>query len=70
MALEDPESLFAAQNVVPLVRTTALDDDVAAALNAVSAALTQDELLELVNAVVTEKEDPEDVAADWVDEYL
>ena len=70
VALEDPEALFAAQNVVPLVRTAVVDDDLKSTLNAVSAALTQEELLELVNQVVTEKQDPADVAADWVEEYV
>jgi osmoprotectant transport system substrate-binding protein len=70
VALEDPESLFAAQNVVPVVRTEALTDDLKAVLNAVSAALTQEELLQLVDAVVKDKKDPEDVAADWVKEYV
>ena len=70
VALEDPEALFASQNIVPLVRSEVLDDDVEAALNAVSAALTQEELLGLVNAVVTDKEDPEDVASEWVDANL
>jgi osmoprotectant transport system substrate-binding protein len=69
VALEDPESLFAAQNVVPLVRTEVLDDDVESALNGVSEALTQDALLELVDRVVTDKEDPVDVAADFLAEH-
>jgi osmoprotectant transport system substrate-binding protein len=70
VALEDPEALFAAQNVVPLVRTAALTDDLKMTLNAVSAALTQEELLGLVKAVVVDKKDPADVAADWVAEYV
>ena len=49
VALEDPESLFAAQNVVPLVRAEASDADVEEALNAVSAALSQQALLDLVD---------------------
>ncbi len=67
VALEDPESLFAAQNVVPLVRAEASDADVEEALNAVSAALSQQALLDLVDAVVTDKEDPEDVAAEFLE---
>jgi osmoprotectant transport system substrate-binding protein len=70
VALEDAEALFAAQNVVPLVRTAALTDDLKTTLNKVSAALTQDELLGLVKSVVVDKKDPEDVAADWVGEYV
>ena len=70
VALEDPEALFAAQNIVPVVRTEALTDELEETLNAVSAALTQEELLELVKAVVIDKEDAEDVAADWVEESI
>jgi len=70
VALEDPEALFAAQNVVPLVRTAVLTDAVKAVLNQVSAALTQEELLGLVDGVVTQKKDPAEVAQAWVDEYV
>lgn len=70
VALEDPKALFAAQNIVPVVRTEALTDQLAETLNAVSAALTQEELLGLVKAVVIDKEDAEDVAADWVEQNV
>jgi osmoprotectant transport system substrate-binding protein len=60
--LEDPKSLFAAQNIVPLIRDDALTDEVESALNGVSAALTTDDLAEMVSQVVIEKQDPEDVA--------
>lgn len=64
--LEDPKGLFAAQNVVPLVRTAALTDQLKTTLNAVSAKLDTDTLGELVTRVVIDKEDPEDVAADFL----
>ncbi len=66
VALEDPLSLFAAQNVVPLVRTAVLTSEITDALNAVSAALTQQALLDLVDRVVSDKEDAKDVAADFL----
>lgn len=44
VVLEDPESLFAAQNVVPLITSDAVNPAVEEALNAVSAALTTDNL--------------------------
>jgi len=68
VVLQDPESLFAAQNVVPLVRSEVLDDDIETTLNEVSAALDTDKLGELVTRVVLDKEDPEDVAADFLSE--
>lgn len=67
VVLEDPESLFAAQNVVPLIRADAVNDDVETALNEVSAALTTDNLTEMMVQVVTDGEDPQDVAREFVD---
>jgi len=66
VALDDPESLFAAQNVVPLVRTDALTDDVESTLNAVSAALDTDTLVQMNAAVVLDKKDPADVAQQFL----
>jgi osmoprotectant transport system substrate-binding protein len=60
--LEDPKFLFAAQNVVPLIRTDALTDTVKTTLNAVSAKLDTATLGNLVTQVVVDKEDPADVA--------
>src|SRR5688500_18408396 len=68
VVLEDPESLFAAQNVVPLVRTEVLTDDIGTTLDEVSAALDTDLLGDLVTRVVIDKEDPEDVAEDFLAE--
>ena len=70
IALEDPEALFAAQNIVPLVRTDSLTDEVEETLNAVSAALTQEELLGLVDAVVAQQRDADEVAKEWVEANL
>lgn len=66
VALEDPEALFAAQNVVPLVRTEVLTDEIETALNDVSAALDTPTLGDLVTRVVIDKEDPADVAAEFL----
>lgn len=68
VALEDPESLFAAQNIVPLVRADALTDQIEETLNAVSAALTQQALLDLVDRVVADREDAADVASDFLEQ--
>ena len=62
LALEDPESLFAAQNVVPLVRADVLTDDIESTLNDVSAALDTETLVQLNAQVVLDKEDPAEVA--------
>ena len=68
VVLEDPESLFAAQNVVPLLRTSAVTEDATAALEEVSGALDTETLGALVTRVVVDKEDPEDVATDFLAE--
>lgn len=47
VTLEDPKSLIAAQNVVPLIRKDKATNEVTHVLDAVSAALTTDELLAL-----------------------
>jgi osmoprotectant transport system substrate-binding protein len=68
VVLEDPEALFAAQNIVPLLRSDAVTDDATAALEEVSAALDTETLGALVTRVVIDKEDPADVASDFLDE--
>ena len=62
VALEDPKSFFAAQNVVPLITKSKVNDTISAALNAVSAKLDTATLAGLVKEVVIDKKDAEDVA--------
>jgi osmoprotectant transport system substrate-binding protein len=68
IVLEDDEGLNPAQNVIP-VFTENLDNaaflDV---LNAVSAALTTDDLIALNAQVIIDLEDPEDVATQWLED--
>jgi osmoprotectant transport system substrate-binding protein len=66
VALEDPESLFAAQNVVPLVRTDVLTDDIESTLNGVAAALDTETLVTLNAEVILDKKDPADVAGEFL----
>lgn len=68
VVLEDPEALFPAQNVVPLLRTEVVTPEVTTALEDVSAALDTETLGELVTRVVIGKEDPEDVAGEFLSE--
>lgn len=68
VVLEDPQNLFAAQNIVPLLRTEIVTGEITDVLDKVSAALDTATLGELVTRVVMDKEDPEDVAADFLDE--
>lgn len=70
VVLEDPQSLFAAQNVVPLITTDAVTPTVEETLNAVSAALTTENLTQMMVKVVSEGQDPADVAREFVDGNL
>lgn len=67
VVLEDPESLFAAQNVVPLISSDVVNPAVEDALNAVSAALTTENLTAMMVEVVSEGQDPAEVARAFVD---
>jgi osmoprotectant transport system substrate-binding protein len=55
VSLTDPKFNFAAQNVIPLVYKPDLTSTITATLNAVSAKLTTAALLQLDNAVITDK---------------
>lgn len=69
VVLEDPEGHFAAQNVVPVVRQDRLTADAQAALDAVSAELTTDDLVALnLRVSGEEKVEPATAAADWLEE--
>lgn len=66
VALEDPENLFGAQNVTPLVYKKNIDDSARDAINAVSEKLDTETLLELDKKVISDKQDPETVAKEWL----
>jgi len=66
VALEDPDHLFAAQNVVPLITKAKVNEIVSAALNAVSAKLDTATLLELVKQVELDKKDAAVVAKEFL----
>ncbi|HET8766275.1 MAG TPA: ABC transporter substrate-binding protein, partial [Pedococcus sp.] len=57
VALEDPKSMYAAQNVVPLITKSKSNDTIAGALNAVSAKLDTETLAALLKEVVVDKKD-------------
>ncbi|WP_159943034.1 MULTISPECIES: ABC transporter substrate-binding protein [unclassified Nocardiopsis] len=68
VVLEDPENLFGAQNITPLVNAEQVDDTARAALNAVSAALTTEALTELNERVIVQNENAADVAQEWLEQ--
>ena len=65
--LEDPQSMILPQNVIPLVRSDVADNPTAvAALDAVQSALTTEDLLQLNRKVDSERQDPAQVAGEWL----
>lgn len=67
VVLEDPEELVLPQNVIPVV-SDRVDEEAAALINEVNAALTPDELIALNGQSVDEQADPADVASEWLAE--
>ncbi|WP_440900756.1 ABC transporter substrate-binding protein [Actinosynnema sp.] len=64
--LEDPKSMYPAQNILPLLRTGAVDDKGKAVLDKVSAGLTTENVAELVKKVDVDKETVANVAAEFL----
>jgi osmoprotectant transport system substrate-binding protein len=62
VSLADPKSNFAAQNVIPLVYKADATSTITDTLNAVSAKLTTAALLQMDNAVITDKQNYDTVA--------
>ena len=65
VALEDDKSLFAAENVVPLIKTAKLNDTVTKTLNDVSAKLTTEDLISM-NAEAATGTNLSDIAKKWL----
>jgi osmoprotectant transport system substrate-binding protein len=66
VSLEDDQHLYTAQNVVPYIKASAATPEVTAALDAVSKALTTENLTAAVAKVVADKQDPATVAKDFL----
>ncbi|HWI32360.1 MAG TPA: ABC transporter substrate-binding protein [Microbacterium sp.] len=67
VVLEDPEGLFLASNVVPLVNED-VADEIADVINAVSAALTPEALVALNVQSTVDQLSPEEIATQWLTE--
>jgi len=65
VALEDPENLILASNVVPIASSD-LTDEAADVINAVSAALGADDLVALGVQSTVDEMSPEDIATQWL----
>jgi osmoprotectant transport system substrate-binding protein len=62
VSLADPKFNFAAQNVIPLVNKAATTSTISTTLNTISAQLTTAALLQMDNAVITDKQNYDTVA--------
>ena len=65
VALEDYKSLFAAENVVPVIKAAKENDTITKTLNAVSAKLTTDDLIKM-NAEAATGTNLADIAKKWL----
>ena len=67
VVLEDPQAMILPQNVIPLMRSEVAENPAAvAAMDAVQAALTTEELTALNKQIDVDKEDADDVAGEWL----
>ena len=66
VVLNDDKHLQTVDNIVPVIRTNKATPAVTAALNAVSAKLTTDALVQLNQMVSIDKADPSQVAQTWL----
>ncbi|MBP2474518.1 osmoprotectant transport system substrate-binding protein [Crossiella equi] len=64
--LADPKNMYPAQNIVPLAKTGKLNDAAKLALNQISKKITTEKLAAAVKRIEVDKENPVDVAADFV----
>jgi len=67
VALEDDKSLFAAENIVPVISTSKLDDTISKTLDKVSAALTTEDLIEM-NGKASDGTSLKSIAEEWLKE--
>lgn len=68
LVLEDDQQLQTVDNVVPVVQTEAATEPLTAALDAVSAALTTEDLIAMNRQADVERQNPVQVAEDYADE--
>lgn len=66
VSLEDTKNLFAAQNVTPLVNKAAMNDTITTTLNAISAKLSTQSLLDMMQKIAVNKDEPATVAKEWL----
>lgn len=68
VTLSDPKHMIVAQNVVPLIATSAASDKVTSVLDTVQKALTTDDLIAMNTKSSVDKQSAEQIAKDWLAE--
>lgn len=66
VTLQDPKSMIAAQNIVPLIATDSATNKVKETLNKVSAKITTSELSDMLKKSYNDKEASDQIAKEWV----
>ncbi|MDP4503067.1 ABC transporter substrate-binding protein [Nonomuraea turcica] len=64
--LQDPKNIFPAQNVTPLLNKAAATDTIRTTLNSISAKLTTQSLLDMMQKISVNKDEPATVAKEWL----
>ncbi|MGP3917502.1 ABC transporter substrate-binding protein [Nonomuraea sp. 10N515B] len=64
--LQDPKNIFPAQNVTPLLNKAAATDMIRTTLNSISAKLTTQSLLDMMQKISVNKDEPATVAKEWL----
>lgn len=67
VVLEDDQNLQAADHITPLVREELVNEEIVGLLNGVSDALTTENITQMNSRVELDKEEPSDVARDFLD---
>jgi osmoprotectant transport system substrate-binding protein len=68
VALQDDKNLQNVESITPVIRTDVLDDTITERLNAISAALTTENITGLNKLVEVDGEDPDAVAGDFLEQ--
>ncbi|WP_219462834.1 ABC transporter substrate-binding protein, partial [Nonomuraea rhizosphaerae] len=66
VSLQDNKNLFAAQNVTPLVNKAAMNDTIRTTLNSISGKLSTQSLLDMMQKIAVNKDEPATVAKEWL----
>jgi osmoprotectant transport system substrate-binding protein len=66
VALQDPKNIFPAQNVTPLLYKAGATDTIRTTLNSISAKLSTQSLLDMMQKISVNKDEPATVAKEWL----